>query len=238
LLRAAEGGEPVFLASVLEAGPRSIEPGARLLVERSGERIGSLGDAVLDDALAAYAPEAFPRHLTHTLYVTPDGLSERTVIGATAIYVEIVEAKPVFLVVGGGHIGRSLSKLADFLDFHVAVLDDREDFANEERLPEADQVICEDYEEALEKFPIGPNTYITLVTRGHKQDELSLRKCLGRGAAYLADRRCLAASARRGLRPGRTGAGPDAHWFEHRRGDAGRDRNQHHGGGDHDAAWW
>ena len=185
LLRAAEGGEPVFLASVLEAGPRSIEPGARLLVERSGERIGSLGDGVLDDALAGYAPEAFPRHLTQTLYVTPDGLSERTVIGATAIYVEIVEAKPVFLVVGGGHIGRSLSKLADFLDFHVAVLDDREDFANEERLPEADQVICEDYEEALEKFPIGANTYITLVTRGHKQDELSLRKCLGRGAAYL-----------------------------------------------------
>ncbi|MER3466207.1 MAG: hypothetical protein C4340_03360, partial [Armatimonadota bacterium] len=35
------------------------------------------------------------------------------------------------------------------------------------------------------RFPIGPTTTIVLVTRGHKQDELSLRKCIGRGAAYL-----------------------------------------------------
>jgi len=185
LLSAAEGGEPVFLASVLEPGPRPLEPGARLLIERAGDRLGSLGDGSLDDAIAAYAPEAFSKHLTQTLYVTPDGLSERTVAGATAIYVEIVEAKPVFLVVGAGHIGRSLAKLADFLDFHVAILDDRDDFASEERVPEADQVICEDFEEALRKFPIDSKTYITLVTRGHKQDELSLRTCLGRGAAYL-----------------------------------------------------
>ncbi len=185
LLKAAEGGEPVFLASILEAGPRPVEPGARLLVERSGDRLGSLGDTMLDDSIAAYAPDAFPKHLAQTLYVSPDGLSERTIKGATAIYVEVVEAKPVFLVVGAGHIGRSLAQLADFLDFQVAVLDDREDFANSERIPEADQILCEDYEEALEKFPIDANTYITMVTRGHKQDELSLRKCLGRGAGYL-----------------------------------------------------
>lgn len=185
LLKAAEGGEPVFLASVLEPGPRPLEPGARLLVEPSGERLGSLGDPAIDAAIAAYAPGAFPKHLTQTLYVGPDGLSERTVKDATAIYVEVVEAKPVFLVVGAGHIGKSLAQLADFLDFHVAVLDDREDFANAERIPEADQILCEDFEEALEKFPIDANTYITMVTRGHKQDELSLRKCLGRGAAYL-----------------------------------------------------
>ncbi len=185
LLKAAEGGEPVFLASVLETGPRPLEAGARMLVERSGERFGSLGDPLLDDALVAYAPDAFPRHVAQTLYVTPDGLSERTDAGATAIYVEVVEAKAVFLVVGGGHIGRALAQLADFLDFHVAVLDDREDFANAERIPEADEILCEDYEEALERYPINSSTYITLVTRGHKQDEISLRKCLGRGAAYL-----------------------------------------------------
>ncbi len=185
LLSAAEGGEPVFLASVLDPGPRDLEAGARMIVERSGERIGSLGDAVLDDAVAAYAPEAFPKHITQTLYVTPDGLTDRTVRGATAIYVEVVEAKPVFLIVGGGHIGRSLAKLADFIDFHVVVLDDREDFANSEKIPWADEILCEDYEAALDRYPINSSTYITLVTRGHKQDELSLRHCLGRGAAYL-----------------------------------------------------
>ena len=88
-------------------------------------------------------------------------------------------------MVGAGHIGRALSRLANFLDFHVAVLDDREDFADPELLPEADEVICGDFEAALDRYPIGPNTAIVMVTRGHKQDELSLRRCLGREAGYV-----------------------------------------------------
>lgn len=185
LLRAAEGGEPVVLASVLEAGPRGLEPGTRLLVEQDGSVMGSLGDVELDGLVAAYAAAAFDRHSAETVYLGESGLTARTVAGATSVYIEVVESKPVFLIVGGGHIGRCLAKLADFLDFYVVVLDDREEFANEERLPEADRVICDDYEAAIDGFPIDGNTTIVLVTRGHKQDELSLRRCLGRGAGYL-----------------------------------------------------
>jgi xanthine dehydrogenase accessory factor len=185
LIEAAEGGASVVLTSVLESGPANLEPGARMLVERDGSRLGALGDPAIDDLVARYAADAFDRHATETVYVTGDGLSTRTAQGATSIYIEVVESKPVFLIVGAGHIGRSLAKLADFLDFHVAVLDDRDDFANEERLPEADQVICEDFEEALKAYPINANVSVVMVTRGHKQDELSLRACLGRGAGYI-----------------------------------------------------
>lgn len=185
LLAAAEGGEPVLLASVLEPGPAALEPGARLLVERDGTTMGSLGSALLDGLVAAFAAGAFAGHFTGTVYLTGEALAERAMPGSTSIYVEVVEAKPVFLVVGAGHVGRAIAKLADFLDFHVAILDDREDFANPENVPEADQVICDDFESALRAFPIDGNTSIVLVTRGHKQDELSLRTCLGRGAHYL-----------------------------------------------------
>ncbi|MEO6397310.1 MAG: XdhC/CoxI family protein [Tepidiformaceae bacterium] len=185
LVLAAEGGDPVVLASVLEAGGRTIEPGSRMLVERSGGRLGTLGDARLDELVASYAAGSFERHAAETLYLGEGGLTLRTVPGAASVYLEVVESKPVFLVVGAGHIGQSLSRLADFLDFHVAVLDDREDFASAERLPEADEVICDDYEAAIDRFPIDANTTIVLVTRGHKQDELALRRCVGRGAGYL-----------------------------------------------------
>lgn len=185
LLRAARGGEPVLLASILEPGPRELVPGTRMLVERDGSRMGSLGVTELDDLVADWAANAFARHAAETAYWGPAGLSERTVAHATSVYIEVVEAKPVFLVVGAGHIGRALAKLADFLDFHVVVLDDREDFADARKIPEADEVICEDFEVALDRYPIGPNTSVVLVTRGHKQDELSLRRCLGRGAGYL-----------------------------------------------------
>lgn len=185
LLEAAEGGEPVLLASVLEPGASELQTGARMLVSRSGERMGSLGEPALDELVAEYAPAAFPRHSAETAYVSEAGLTTRTVAGAPCLYLEVVESRPVFLVVGAGHIGRCLAKLAHFLDFYVAILDDREDFADPEKLPEADEVICEDYESALDRFPITSNTYVVMVTRGHKQDELSLRRVLGRGAGYV-----------------------------------------------------
>lgn len=185
LLQAAEGGEPVVLASVLEAGPLGLEPGTRMLVERGGARMGGLGNAQLDDLVAEYAGEAFDRHATETVYVGEGELRTRTIHDATSIYIEVVESKPVFLIVGAGHIGKCLAKLADFLDFHVAVLDDREDFANSENIPEADEILCEDFEEAIDRYPINANTSIVMVSRGHKQDEISLRRCLGRGAGYL-----------------------------------------------------
>ena len=185
LLKAAQGGEPVLLASVLEAGPLGLVPGARMLVERSGRRMGSLGNAELDDLVAGFAPGAFARHAAETVYLGPAGLTERTIAGATSVYIEAVESKPVFLVVGAGHVGRALAKLADFLDFQVAIVDDREEFADSAKVPAADEVICDEFEAALDRYPIGANTTVVLVTRGHKQDELSLRRCLGRGAGYL-----------------------------------------------------
>lgn len=185
LLEAAKGGYPVLLALVLEAGPRALTPGSRLLIERDGARLGTLGDPGLDDLVSARAGDAFKDHSTETLYISDSELSEHATVGATSIYIEVVEAKPVFVIVGGGHVGRAVARLADFLDFHVAVIDDREDFADPALIPEADEVICDDFEVALRDYPIDGNTSVVLVTRGHKQDELSLRCCLGRGAGYL-----------------------------------------------------
>jgi len=173
------------LASLLEPGESSLTPGARLLVERDGQRMGSLGDPALDDLVVAYAHDAFDRHATETVYVGDAGLTTRTVANAVSVYIEVVAPKPVFLVVGAGHVGRAVAKLANFLGYHTAVLDDRDDYADPELLPEADEVICDDFEAALDRFPINSSTSIVLVTRGHKQDELSLRRCLGRGARYI-----------------------------------------------------
>jgi xanthine dehydrogenase accessory factor len=94
---------------------------------------------------------------------------------AAQVLIEVIEAPSTFLVVGAGHIGRSLAKIGSEAGFSVTVLDDRADYASPELIPEADRVICADFEEALASFPINSNTYIVMVTRGHKQDELSLR---------------------------------------------------------------
>jgi xanthine dehydrogenase accessory factor len=49
----------------------------------------------------------------------------------------------------------------------------------------ADRVICGDLIEELSRLEIDANTYVVLVSRGHKQDELSLREVVRSDAAYV-----------------------------------------------------
>jgi xanthine dehydrogenase accessory factor len=98
---------------------------------------------------------------------------------------EVVETPATLLIVGGGHIGLSLATIGAHVGFTIAVLDDRELFANPERFPMAEQVMAGDLTAHLDAFPIDHTTYIVLVSRGHKQDETALRAVVRRDAAYV-----------------------------------------------------
>jgi len=194
MLRAAQGGEPVAVATVI-TGPdnAAVAPGTKLLLRADGTRVGSLGggafeDAVAEDGLAALTRT--PRESVQSLYYRTEGervhrLEVRESGDAYEVMIEVVEAPVTLLIVGGGHIGLSLATIAAHVGFSVAVLDDRALFANEERFPMADKVMAGDFHEHLGAFPIGPTTYIVLVSRGHKQDETALREVVTRDQAYL-----------------------------------------------------
>jgi xanthine dehydrogenase accessory factor len=89
------------------------------------------------------------------------------------------------VIAGAGHIGQAVARLGRLLDFEVTVIDDRAEYASRERFPEADRVVVDDVGRAVENFPIGPDTYIVIVTRGHRHDAEALRACIRSRAAYL-----------------------------------------------------
>lgn len=89
------------------------------------------------------------------------------------LFFEIFYGPPTMVIVGGGHISRSLSQIGKLLDFQVVIIDDREEFCNEKRFPEADSLYCMDIEKALE-HPFGNNTYYVILSRGHKDDKRAL----------------------------------------------------------------
>jgi xanthine dehydrogenase accessory factor len=188
VLQAMQGGPPVVTATVVQSsGLPDVQPGDKLLVRSDGSRIGSLGGGEIEAAVTRYCLDAIPRHAVETIRLTAAGeiVGDRHAEAAVEVIVEVVEAPARLVVVGGGHIGRSLVKMGAEVGFSCTVIDDRPDYANRERFPEADHVICADFETALAELPVDHNTYIVLVTRGHKQDELSLRSLVSRPAAYL-----------------------------------------------------
>jgi xanthine dehydrogenase accessory factor len=193
-LRAAREGPPVVVATIIDALPGATPPsGAKLLVRADGSYTGDYGGgafeaAVVEDCTTALTE--FPRRPVQALYYRPEGnrvhrLEVKGGIDAYEVMLEIIEAPVTLLIIGGGHIGLSLATIGAHVGFSVAVLDDRALFANAERFPMADRVMAGDFDEHLRDFPIGRNTYIVMVSRGHKQDETALRAVVNRGAGYV-----------------------------------------------------
>jgi xanthine dehydrogenase accessory factor len=188
VLAATAGGRTVVTACVIAAPPGGqTAVGDKMLVRADGSRLGSLGGGRLEEAVVEACRDAISRHAIETLRFTAEGepVAGRYAEAAYDVLIEVVEAPARLVIVGGGHIGRSLCKIGAEVGFSVTVIDDRPEYANQERFPEADHVICDDFEDALEALESDINTYFVLVTRGHKQDELSLRIALAKPWAYL-----------------------------------------------------
>lgn len=90
------------------------------------------------------------------------------------------------IILGGGHISQPVCRIAAMLEFAVTVVDDRPMFANYERFPDAEEVICEDFRRAIQQLHIRDNDYVCVVTRGHQWDGECLREILsGQIPSYL-----------------------------------------------------
>lgn len=105
--------------------------------------------------------------------------------GQAEIFIKVFKPKSKLLIVGGGHIALELFKFGKLLDFHIAVFEDREEYLNNERFPDANELILGDIEKNLKEYPISNDCYIVIITRGHSYDEIALRTVLNRDAAYI-----------------------------------------------------
>ena len=92
---------------------------------------------------------------------------------------------PRAVICGGGHISLALCHLFHMLDFKITLIDDRFTFASKERFTEAEEVICQPFEEVFRTRKFGKNTYFIIVTRGHEFDTLCLRQILKQPGKYI-----------------------------------------------------
>ncbi len=101
------------------------------------------------------------------------------------ILVEPIIPQPLLLIAGGGHIGQALTLQAVQLGFEVVVIDDRPEFTKADLFPEGVTTRCGEIAKELSSFDIAGDTYIVIVTRGHKHDADALAACIQSRAAYI-----------------------------------------------------
>ena len=115
--------------------------------------------------------------------------------GREADLVRTVNGQPVvrrflpperLVLLGGGHVSLALYEAARKVGFAVSVADDRPAFASYTRFPEAREVVCDSFENALPRLHIGAGDFVCVLTRGHKDDVTCMKYLLqGNEPRYL-----------------------------------------------------
>ncbi len=163
------------LATLVEAR-RSI--GAKLLIEESGARTGSLTDAVLDEAIARHATSFLASRAEAKTFKVEEFAHVNSEWDEARVLFERIEPEPRVVICGAGHVGASLAQLARTAGYRVTLIDDRADFLTRERFPEEeiDLVIARTWTDAVrEVVGRGRGVSVAVVTRGHNEDEECLR---------------------------------------------------------------
>ena len=172
---AYEGGPSVALASLIRTANGRGSIGSKLFIREDGSTEGSLGDLRLDHDAVMRARNLMA--MGRNEYVIADEGVE--------YFIEAYTTPPQLVICGGGHVSRALASHAKPLGFRLFITDDRDEFANPQRFPEADMVVAKKPEDALKELPINANTFIVVATRGHRFDNVALAASAATPARYV-----------------------------------------------------
>ena len=184
-------GERVALVTIVRVnGSTPQRLGAKMLVAAGGDVVGTIGGGCYENDAIGRARLALREQsrpfLVH--YDLNDDFAQDSGLvcgGQMDVFIEPLLPAPDLFIVGAGHVGFHLARIAAATGFTVHVIDDREAFANRERFPDAADVIVDEVGAWLAEAPLPPGSYVVVVTRGHRHDLEAVRALATRDVRYV-----------------------------------------------------
>ncbi len=162
---------------------------AKMLVRDDGSITGTIGGGCVEAEVWQAAREVMesekPRTLSFNLNNNPRYDTGLVCGGTLEVFIEPILPVSQLYLFGAGHVALNLYKVARIAGFDVTVVDDRESYANRERFPEAHEIYADDFEKAMAALAPGENSFVVIVTRGHRDDMRVLRWAVGTPARYI-----------------------------------------------------
>jgi len=166
--------------ALLVQGEGGISTSASTLPDDWMDHIAAIASERLDPRgkLGAQSAESYKRPKRVTIEPMP-------LVPGVSLSVEVFHPRPRLVIAGGGHIAVPTHEIADIVGFAVTVLDDRPAFADPERFPRAERVICDDFTSGISHLEIDSRTSVVVVTRGHLHDLEVIRALANTDPAYV-----------------------------------------------------
>ena len=174
IVKMRRGGQRGALATIVHTnGSIPSYESSRMLVREDGSMAGTIGGGCVEAEVWAAAKEVMQKEAPRKMvfHLNNEASYDNGLIcgGTLEVFVEPILPQPIVCLFGGGHVSMAVAKAAHAAGFGIAVVDDREAFANKERFPMAQEVYTS-YEDAFEKIRPNAASYLVIVTRGHKED--------------------------------------------------------------------
>ena len=183
------GGKAALATIVRRLGSTPRKDHAKMLIHEDGSFVGTVGGGCVEAEVWEEAKRVMDSGSAALLgyeLTQEDAENEGLVCGGTVeIFVEPILPDPKVVLMGAGHVGQAIAEAAHRVGFQIAVLDDREAFANSERFPHAQETVVGPYESGLEQIQIGPTAFVLVVTRGHSHDQTALEQAIQTKAQYV-----------------------------------------------------
>jgi xanthine dehydrogenase accessory factor len=184
-----ETGDSAALCTIISSsGSAPRHEGTKMLVVSDGSFIGTVGGGTIEDQVFQEAFNTIltrkPRVLKYSM-VDPNRGDPGVCGGTVEIFVEPILPKAKIIIIGGGHVGKALSRQAKFLGYQVAISDDRPEFCTPDANPDADEFFPCQMSDLINHTKITDSTYIILTTRGSNIDVEGLAPLLETPAAFI-----------------------------------------------------
>jgi xanthine dehydrogenase accessory factor len=178
MLQAVTQGITIDILTVMECTPNTPELLGNMIVVYADGRIdSSLSHETTNELLESIQQSEWEKPVLHSVHLSTGQVLQ--------IFWDRIINQPNAIIFGGGHISQPLVEILSLLDFNITVIDDRPEYANQARFPNAQQVICDNFRSALQRVIINENSAVIIVTRGHRYDLDCLRGTMHTNPKYL-----------------------------------------------------
>ncbi|HOO40586.1 MAG TPA: XdhC/CoxI family protein [Syntrophales bacterium] len=188
ILKVKNKGECAALATLISTdGSTPREQGAKMLIRRDGGIEGTIGGGLMEKMVREEAEKVIENGIPKMVHFDLTGKEEGGMVcgGVATVYIEAIVPKSAVYILGAGHIGFYVARIAKMADFRVVVCDNRPEYANRERFPEADEIFAEEYDGLFKKLAVNPSSFIVIVTHGHTHDQMALEWAVKTNARYI-----------------------------------------------------
>lgn len=181
----ARAGIRGAMATVLaRSGSAPSTPGQKLYVARDGTCIGTVGGGAVErevlEALAPLLDDESPKHAVRSFALGAElGMCCG---GAVEILIEPLASLAPCMIVGGGHVATAVAPLLARVGFAVTIVDARDAWGEEGRIPGVRSVVGEWDEVGRD---LDASAAILVMTHDHALDQRAIEWALKKRFAYV-----------------------------------------------------